>query len=601
MNVELYLRNIQGFTAKCILLLVFAHALHGTDLPQDLDCDGVFCLDSLTYQGYIDLFQSHENKARRTFCKSIRQAINLKDTSEWIRGLVGLSTYYSEKGQLDSAYLISDSSVVLSRVAKLQPYYIFALDHKANLIAQKGQMSEALELLEDILIKAHDFGDPELTAKCHTSSGFIFLGKGQYEEAFTSYVKSLELLEDEEQGDPFMLRTKALLGQGIVFSVAKKFNESLESYTEALEQIENSNHPETPSLRLSLLRLVGQHYIDQNQLLKADSIYQFAIQEIKKLTLNSTYLGLIDRYSEVKYRLGQYQESLALLEMVEHSPILLSRDHFVGNHHFQKGKVLLKMGRIQDCITSFKIAHNTFGNQTLSYADNLNYLSLAYFKLGQKDSAYHYLKSYASFKDTINPQSVYLHIENVEKQLLRQDSTYMAIDNGSTTKSFNSLKNWGLISFTLLIIGSIYYNLKRRTQATKQLNEELVKENIIGAKDKTTVPDEFWNSVQNVLDKHLVNSEFNATVFAQEMYMSRMQLHRKLKKRTQLSTSIFIRNERIKKSLDLLNGSDRTIAEVAYDVGFTDPSFFSKSFKEIMSVTPTQYRERESYKRLYSH
>jgi AraC-like DNA-binding protein len=73
------------------------------------------------------------------------------------------------------------------------------------------------------------------------------------------------------------------------------------------------------------------------------------------------------------------------------------------------------------------------------------------------------------------------------------------------------------------------------------------------------------------------------------MFMSRTQLHRKLKAITEMSTSEFIRSQRLKLAIRLLEDSDASISEIAYQVGFNTPSYFSKCFKEVYNCTPNEY------------
>ena len=75
--------------------------------------------------------------------------------------------------------------------------------------------------------------------------------------------------------------------------------------------------------------------------------------------------------------------------------------------------------------------------------------------------------------------------------------------------------------------------------------------------------------------------------------MSRMQLHRKLKALTGLSTTEFITKERLTLSLPLLEKSDATIAEIAYQTGFNSPSYFSTCFKKHYNSTPEAYRSSQ--------
>ncbi len=108
--------------------------------------------------------------------------------------------------------------------------------------------------------------------------------------------------------------------------------------------------------------------------------------------------------------------------------------------------------------------------------------------------------------------------------------------------------------------------------------------------------DEFTQRLQSVVEEHIYDSGFNTEIFAQKMMMSRTQLHRKLKAVTGLSTSAFIRVERVKKAAEILAQQDVNIADVCYAMGFNTASYFTKCFKEVMNVTPTEYMNQQKKK-----
>lgn len=105
----------------------------------------------------------------------------------------------------------------------------------------------------------------------------------------------------------------------------------------------------------------------------------------------------------------------------------------------------------------------------------------------------------------------------------------------------------------------------------------------------TSAESDFLKRLQTVLDKHIINPEFTSSSFGKLMHMSRTQLHRKLKAITGMSTSEFIRSQRLKLALGLLKESDASISEIAYQVGFNTPSYFGKCFKEMYHCTPNEY------------
>ncbi|MGF1555073.1 MAG: two-component regulator propeller domain-containing protein [Paucihalobacter sp.] len=105
----------------------------------------------------------------------------------------------------------------------------------------------------------------------------------------------------------------------------------------------------------------------------------------------------------------------------------------------------------------------------------------------------------------------------------------------------------------------------------------------------TATDEKFLNKLQQILDERLVDPEFNADYFSKEIGMSRMQLHRKLVALTGLSTTMFIKSQRLKHAVILLQNSNANVAEVAYSSGFNSPSYFTKSFKDTYGKSPVDY------------
>ena len=104
---------------------------------------------------------------------------------------------------------------------------------------------------------------------------------------------------------------------------------------------------------------------------------------------------------------------------------------------------------------------------------------------------------------------------------------------------------------------------------------------------------DFLKRLKKVLDKNLVNTDFTSESFAEAMAMSRTQLHRKLKAIAGLSTSEFIRAQRLRLAIELLKNSDATVSEIAYQIGFNTPSYFIKCFKEAYQCTPNEYLQHK--------
>ena len=127
----------------------------------------------------------------------------------------------------------------------------------------------------------------------------------------------------------------------------------------------------------------------------------------------------------------------------------------------------------------------------------------------------------------------------------------------------------------------------------KMLRKRYSHELILEAKDIAITPTDevFLTRLEKVLEECLLDTKFNAAAFCAKLGMSRMQLHRKLLAYTGLSTTAFIRSQRLKRAIHILKTSDASINEIAYAVGFNTPSYFIKCFKEVYKKTPTEYLE----------
>ncbi|MFC4633340.1 ATP-binding protein [Dokdonia ponticola] len=99
----------------------------------------------------------------------------------------------------------------------------------------------------------------------------------------------------------------------------------------------------------------------------------------------------------------------------------------------------------------------------------------------------------------------------------------------------------------------------------------------------------FVQQVIKVVLTHLEDVNFGPTLLAEKMHLSESQIYRKLKSITDKSTAVFIRSVRLQKAKELIQTSNKTISEIAYEVGFNDPSWFSRAFKVEFGTSPRDY------------
>lgn len=133
--------------------------------------------------------------------------------------------------------------------------------------------------------------------------------------------------------------------------------------------------------------------------------------------------------------------------------------------------------------------------------------------------------------------------------------------------------------------------IETRAQLKQRFNEQPI---LTKALEVTSVEAEFMQRLKEVLDTHLVNPGFTTDAFGKFMLMSRTQLHRKLKAIVGMTTSEFIRSQRMLLARDILKKQDISISETAYLVGFNSVSYFIKCFKKSYDETPSQFIEKNS-------
>ena len=97
----------------------------------------------------------------------------------------------------------------------------------------------------------------------------------------------------------------------------------------------------------------------------------------------------------------------------------------------------------------------------------------------------------------------------------------------------------------------------------------------------------FLTRFKDVVEARLTDSDLSVDDLAAAMNLSRVQLYRKVKAISGLSPNELLRTARLNRGYQLLIKTDKTVSEVAYEVGFTAPSYFTKCFKDEFGISPS--------------
>ena len=98
---------------------------------------------------------------------------------------------------------------------------------------------------------------------------------------------------------------------------------------------------------------------------------------------------------------------------------------------------------------------------------------------------------------------------------------------------------------------------------------------------------QFLGRFRQLVEARMSDSNLNVETLGSEMGLSRVQLYRKLKALTDRSPVELLRTMRLQRAKELLVSSGKSVSEVAYEVGFSSPSYFTKCYKEAFGTTPT--------------
>lgn len=129
-------------------------------------------------------------------------------------------------------------------------------------------------------------------------------------------------------------------------------------------------------------------------------------------------------------------------------------------------------------------------------------------------------------------------------------------------------------------------------------NRKLLRAKFSGAQDqedsvrKITMKSQdevLLNRIMAVINDNLSSPDLSVERLAEEVGLSRVHLHRKLKELTNMPARDFIKNLRLKQAARLLREQKLSVAEVAYATGFSNPSHFTVAFKEMFGMPPTRY------------
>ncbi len=138
----------------------------------------------------------------------------------------------------------------------------------------------------------------------------------------------------------------------------------------------------------------------------------------------------------------------------------------------------------------------------------------------------------------------------------------------------------------------IIHLLQERQKLRERLLEKLRDNKLLLSEPEKveSIDDAFLRKFAEQIEAVYADPEYNVEKLSETLGLSRGHLHRKIKELTGTAPVEFLRTYRLNKATQLLRQNAYTVSEIAYRTGFSSPAYFSKCFKAVYGVTPTEYQ-----------
>ncbi|NNF35343.1 MAG: helix-turn-helix domain-containing protein, partial [Saprospiraceae bacterium] len=233
-------------------------------------------------------------------------------------------------------------------------------------------------------------------------------------------------------------------------------------------------------------------------------------------------------------------------------------------------------------------------------------ISWAYLAIGDTHTALnHILESIQAHQEVGSTRGIGLSLNGLAAVQAVMGIPDKAVEIAAAAQQFAKMKGVA-IEFGVSNHGKIYLDEARKKLSSMDIKNaeykgssssleavlKMIKDDFTDTKDSAVKSSEsgFIQKLNDTMEENYEDANFGVNELYEAVAMSQMQVYRKLKLLVGKTPSQFIREYRLKKAEALLKQTDKTIAEIAYEVGFTDPNYFSRVFQKPYLQSPSDYR-----------
>lgn len=190
-------------------------------------------------------------------------------------------------------------------------------------------------------------------------------------------------------------------------------------------------------------------------------------------------------------------------------------------------------------------------------------------------------------------QEIYQMINHINKKYQKIKTIYIS-ESISYEIEYQTME-MGIDTCIQLPVNEKYINkkIKNLLKYEKNLEEENILSRVKKITDINNIDDseKIIHKSLKIIQENINNSNFNVTKLSEELKISKIKCYRIFKEILGIPPSEFILEIKMKKAENLLLNSSLNIAEISYEIGFSDPKYFSKVFKKIYGKSPKKYKK----------
>ena len=443
-------------------------------------------------------------------------------------------------------------------------------------------------------------------ADCLNLLAIINIRLADYDEA-AKYAKQCYVL-DEKTGDPDVM-SSSLNTIAAIYMGANQEDEAEKYVLKGIEMAEKANNPS----RMAILQaMASEVYHAKGDDKKALSYIERAYQIDKENGNEAKAKVRLAQKASVLIGLHNYQEAITTLKEV--IPFLRESEdrQSLGIACNKMGMAQYNLKHEEEAIKYYREAAEIF----MSLGDPYNEVHArkglyeALWKI-DPDEAKVQLDRFTSLKDSIYSNT---SADKLAKYNAEFGNDWLQVENHEQRKA----KLWAIVALivAILVAVGVWFMMRRRQQREKRLNVEL-SERIRELREKydilneqydnavaTNKPDDreelsvadrqFLEKTTNIVSELIQSGQIDANHVAERLGMSLFQFRQRLTAVTDETPQSFIQNIRMRRACHLLdNHPEMNISEVALLCAYNDTPNFTRAFKKVFGLTPTQYQERQ--------